>query len=66
MVGTTRISKAFAFLEQGLRVLNKLLFVKWNLEGRDTICGKTASSLYPEMDFCQSYLLKLFTVAIIL
>lgn len=52
MVGTRRISKAFAFLEQSLGDLTKMLFEKWDLEGRDFICGTTGSSLLPEMDFC--------------
>ena len=58
-VGTTRISKAFAFLEQGLGLLTKMLFKKWNLEGRHTLwynCFMSISwnGLLPEflLKFC--------------
>lgn len=54
MVGTVRISKAFAFLEQGLEDLTKMLFEKEDLEGRYFICGTTVSSPHPDMDFCLS------------
>lgn len=31
-----------------------MLFEKQDLEGRDFICGTTASSPHPEMDLCLS------------
>ena len=59
MVGTTSISKAFAFLEQAFGLLTKMLFKKWNLEWRDTLwynCFMSISwnGLLPEflLKFC--------------